>query len=98
MRSFLVTGCLGELKIGMPISDAIYYLGEPEAIREGLSGWRIEADCGRTLQISHHCGSVKLLGIYFSMESKEAPRLPAILDCRIPFSGRTTQAELKAYL
>jgi len=98
MNRFLLTGDLGELKVGTPISKAFYCLGKPESTGVGTGHWRIEAYSGRTLQISHLSGIIGLIGIYFTPNVAEPPLLPAVLQCEVPFSAFTTRDKFTAYL
>ena|SRR6185369_1882474 len=98
MNKFLLTGQLGDLRVGMDISEAVSILGEPEGSGKGLRGWRIESYAGGCLQVCHTKGVIGLIGIYFRPEKRGSPLLPPATKCEVPFSGQTTPEEFKAYL
>ncbi len=98
IRDFLMSGRLRDVKLGMPISNALNILGEPNAVGKGLRGWTIESYSGGCLQIAHSKGVVGLIGIYFDPDKVGSPILPTALECEIPFSSRTTLCEFRNYL
>ncbi len=97
-QDFLVSGNLGEVRIGQPIADALAFLGEPEDTGRGLRPWKIESYSDYCLQISHARGIVGLIGIYFRRAKTGPPVLPAAIKCEVPFFGRTIPVELEGYL
>ncbi len=97
-QNFLISGCLGEVRIGQPIAEAFAILGESEADGRGLRPWKLEGYSGLCLQIAHAHGIVGLIGIYLHHAKHGPPVLPAALKCTVPFSARTTPEELEIYL
>jgi hypothetical protein len=93
-----MTGRLGEVKLGMPVSDVFSVLGKSEGVGKGLRGWTIESYSGGCLQIAHKRRVVGLIGVYFDPGSTAPPVLPGTAGCGMPFSGQTTTGQFRAYL
>ena len=98
IKDFLTSGSLGEMRLGMSISDVFSFLGQSEGVGKGLRGWTIESYSAGFLQIAHSKGVVGLIGIYFDPDKSSSSILPKAVNCEIQFSAQTTTAEFRKYL
>lgn len=93
--SFLKTGYLGVLKVGVSRFDIERILGKPEDRAYGKHPNSLHAYYNRVLQIGYDDDRISWYGIYFCYIKKNNL---TILGCRIPINTEIAVSEFKSYL